>query len=328
MNLHDFVVSSTNSNETFIIEEVQELWSGYGKILRYELKGSDHKTVIVKHIKLEQKSEHPRGWEGENSHQRKLKSYQVELNWYKNFSDQTNSNCRIPKCLALKYTLSEMVIILEDLNQVGYPKRCNHIQWTSIQVCIKWLANFHALFLNTKPQGLWKTGTYWHLDTRPDELKALKDIELKNAAFKIDELLTQSKFQTLVHGDAKLANFCFSQDETKVAVVDFQYVGGGCGMKDLVYFIGSCMNDKESEQKESQILEVYFNELQSALQKNKSRISFNELELDWRSLYHVAWADFHRFIKGWSPSHHKINDYSERVTREVIESIKNNETWY
>jgi hypothetical protein len=32
----------------------------------------------------------------------------------------------------------------------------------------------------------------------------------------------------------------------------------------------------------------------------------------------VAWADFHRFLKGWSPDHWKLSDYSERVTREVI----------
>ena len=35
-----------------------------------------------------------------------------------------------------------------------------------------------------------------------------------------------------------------------------------------------------------------------------------------------AWADFHRFLKGWSPSHWKINDYSERITRGVIESFE------
>jgi len=45
------------------------------------------------------------------------------------------------------------------------------------------------------------------------------------------------------------------------------------------------------------------------------------LEKEWRSLYRVAWADFHRFIKGWSPSHWKINTYSERVTAEVINSL-------
>jgi hypothetical protein len=45
------------------------------------------------------------------------------------------------------------------------------------------------------------------------------------------------------------------------------------------------------------------------------------LEKDWRTLYRVAWADFHRFMKGWSPGHWKLSAYSERVTREVIASL-------
>jgi hypothetical protein len=54
----------------------------------------------------------------------------------------------------------------------------------------------------------------------------------------------------------------------------------------------------------------------------ESHVSKDELEADWRPLYRVAWADFHRFMKGWSPGHWKLSDYSERVTRKVIESLK------
>ena len=55
--------------------------SGYGSIKRYNLKGSDYTSVIVKHVEPDQGA-HPRGWNTDLSHQRKLKSYQVELNWY------------------------------------------------------------------------------------------------------------------------------------------------------------------------------------------------------------------------------------------------------
>ena len=116
-------------------------------------------------------------------------------------------------------------------------------------------------------------------------------------------------------GDAKLANFCFSKDG-QVAGVDFQYVGGGCGMKDVAYFIGSCLTERECERLESQILEVYFENLQNALEERN-----DPLENEWRSLYRVAWADFHRFLKGWSPGHWKINSYSERVLEEVVDSL-------
>jgi thiamine kinase-like enzyme len=67
---------------------------------------------------------------------------------------------------------------------------------------------------------------------------------LKEAAPVIDEKLNTCAYKTFVHGDAKLANFCFAPDG-QVAGVDFQYVGGGCGMKDVAYFIGSCLNEKD-----------------------------------------------------------------------------------
>ena len=87
-------------------------------------------------------------------------------------------------------------------------------------------------------------------------------------------------------------------------------------MKDLAYFIGSCLSERECERLESKILDTYFELLQSELMtKNEA------LETEWRSMYRVAWADFHRFLKGWSPGHWKINSYSERVTSEVIKSF-------
>lgn len=122
-------------------------------------------------------------------------------------------------------------------------------------------------------------------------------------------------YKTFVHGDAKLANFCFG-DDGQVAAVDFQYVGGGCGMKDVAYFIGSVLNERESERLENQILDTYFDILQNELDDKNE-----ELETEWRSMYRVAWADFHRFLEGWSPGHWKINSYSERVTKEVINNL-------
>ena len=66
--------------------------------------------------------------------------------------------------------------------------------------------------MNITQADLWETGTYWHLETRPDELVKLQDKKLKEFAPLIDSKLSSAKYQTLVHGDAKLANFCFSDD--------------------------------------------------------------------------------------------------------------------
>lgn len=294
-------------------EEIQELWSGYGQILRVGLKGTDIDSVVVKHVQTPKSDYHPRGWNTDIGHQRKLKSYEVETNWYQKYSER--SKARLPNCLAVDHHGDEVLIILEDLNSAGFPLRKRSLNWSEIEACLQWLAQFHACFLGTSPTGLWETGTYWHLETRPQELEALTDSALKEAALLIDQKLNDCEFKTLVHGDAKLANFCFGK-ESQVAAVDFQYVGGGCGMKDVAYFVGSCLNEQDSERYEDQILDSYFSYLQSEL------TSPNEsLEKEWRALYRVAWADFHRFLKGWSPGHWKINTYSERITHQVIHSL-------
>ena len=93
-------------------------------------------------------------------------------------------------------------------------------------------------------------------------------------------------------------------------------------MKDLAYFVGSCFHDGESERREDEVLSFYFKELRGFLVSIGSDVCFDELEADWRPLYRVAWADFHRFMKGWSPGHWKLSDYSERITREIIDSLR------
>lgn len=307
------ILQCTEASSLVEKEVIQELWSGYGKIMRVSLKDSPIKSVVVKHVQLPTNHAHPRGWNTDFGHQRKLKSYQVETAWYERYSHA--SKARLPQCFAIEQQGDEVLIVLEDLDEAGYPVRKQAVTWKEIDACLAWLAQFHASYLHKAADGLWEAGTYWHLETRPQELSVLEDKALKEAAPIIDAKLKHCEYQTLVHGDAKLANFCFSKDG-QVAGVDFQYVGGGCGMKDVAYFVGSCLNESDCEKLENQLLDTYFRHLQDALkEKNEA------LESEWRSLYRVAWADFHRFLKGWSPSHWKINSYSERVTAAVINNL-------
>lgn len=315
------ILNATGATAAKEVEVIQSLWSGYGSIARYSLSGSQYNTVIVKHVVLPKGGAHPRGWNTNLSHERKLKSYEVETSWYQKWAALCDDSCRIPHCLAVETEGSEVLIVLEDLDAAGYPSRVGSVSMTEMRACLSWLANFHVTYLHKEPTALWETGTYWHLETRPEELEVLTDKALKAAAEKLDIALKASPFQTFVHGDAKLANFCFSPDGDKVAAVDFQYVGGGCGMKDVAYFIGSCLYEDDCERLETQLLDIYFEELNEAVQEKRPEIDATALEQDWRSLYHVAWTDFHRFVKGWSPGHWKIHSYSERVAREVVANL-------
>ena len=99
------------------------------------------------------------------------------------------------------------------------------------------------IFISRDISDLSERGTYWHLATRQEELQSMQNLKLKKHAHKIDDYLRNLKFQTLVHGDAKLPNFCFGEES--VAAVDFQYVGPGCGLADLWYLFRQLRFEKK-----------------------------------------------------------------------------------
>jgi aminoglycoside phosphotransferase (APT) family kinase protein len=322
MNPHfkHVTLNATGAEELVESEVIQRLWSGYGKIVRCGLQGSELDSVVVKHVHWPDAHHHPRGWNTSRSHERKVRSYQVETEWYAKWADRCDDACRIPKCLALETHGDEVFMVLEDLDAAGFAGRRREVSEIEIKACLSWLAHFHATYMGRKPEGLWETGTYWHLETRPDELAELDDPVLTAGAAAIDQRLKDSPFQTIVHGDAKLANFCFS-DDGRIAAVDFQYVGGGCGMKDVAYFLGSCLCEDECERQETALLDHYFEVLKGALREKGAAQDAEAVEADWRALYPVAWTDFFRFLQGWSPGHWKIHRYSKRLAREVLEAL-------
>lgn len=315
------------------LELVQSLWSGYGQILRVRLDSQTFPSLIVKLVAPKGLSSgHPRGWNSDASHQRKLKSYDVEAEWYRRWSSMCDSSCRVPKTLAVEWFDSKLCLVLEDLDDNGYDHRFGRLNDGGITSCLHWLANFHATFMlnagsDAESQrwpeggwgsGLWPVGTYWHLETRQDEWDAMEDGPLKDAAEDIDRALSNTRYRTLVHGDAKVANFCFDSRQHSVAGVDFQYVGGGCGMKDVAYFMGSCLSELECARQWDDLLDVYFAELRRKLNAQGFSGDVPVLESDWRRLFPIAWADFHRFLLGWCPTHQKLTQFSDAMVEKAL----------
>jgi len=317
----DRIAKLCGADSAEVIESIQSLWSGYGEIIRVRLLPLNE-TVVVKFVSPPADRDHKYGWASNISHQRKLSSYANELSWYRTAAERCRGACRIANLIASESEDSRWLFVLEDLDAAGFPIRRNRVTEPQLAACLRWLANLHAVFVSdsqshAEQPGLWPIGTYWHLATRPEELSAMPKGELKTAAGAIDQRLNEARFKTIVHGDAKLANFCFSESDT-VAAVDFQYVGGGCGMKDFAYFVSSCFSDEECERRESAMLEMYFGFLRTAV----ADVGLADaIEEEWRMLYPFAWADFHRFLAGWSPGHWKIHRYSKRMTEVVLERL-------
>jgi hypothetical protein len=320
----EFIQSSFSDQDVVKTASIQTLWSGYGEIARYFVPSIDN-SVIVKIVIPQIQSNHPRGWNGIRSHQRKLDSYINESIFYKQYSQHTDNLCRTPLCYFsfadTPVSIGEQdkssatsLLIMEDLDQAGFTKRYHEASLDTVKLSIKWLAYFHAKFLNQSLHNVWSVGTYWHLATRPDEFAKMPGSELKSKAHKIDNALNNARFQTLLHGDAKLANFCFSANNSDLAAVDFQYVGRGTGIKDVMYFLGSCLNESELALHADSLLDEYFSILKLAVEHYHVDTDFTALEAEWRELLPFAWADFERFLIGWATEHYKLNSFMKEQT--------------
>ena len=310
-----------NATKIKSIQVIQNLWSDYGYILRINTDSNIHPSIVVKDINLSNIPKHPRGWNTDISHQRKLKSYEVEEKFYKNDASKCKTSI-VPGFIDCIKEKKRTLLILEDLDAIGFNQRKESLSIDEIKSCVRWLANFHTTFLNEPPNHLWQIGTYWHLETRQDELAALNNPELEEFARSVDQRLNEAEFQTFVHGDAKVANFCFSKKGLEVAAVDFQYIGGGCGIKDLTYFMGSVLDENECNKLEGEILDYYFTQIKSALSFLDKNINFSSLESEWRELYPLCWADFSRFLMGWRPGHWKLNNYTKKMMDKAGSLIK------
>ncbi len=265
---------------------MQPLWGGYGEIVRVLLDG-DPRSAIVKHVR-------PPAVRSSTGDARKRRSYEVELAFYREYAPLLDDTCRVARLYGQRVLANEWWFVFEDLDAAGFALRNEHVRGADLDACLQWLARFHARFVGHDPRGLWKTGTYWHLATRRDELARIRDPRIRANAATLDAQLERATFQTFVHGDAKEANFCFSRDH-RVAAVDFQYVGRGVGVRDVAYLLdGRAGKD----------LDIYFHHLRRALATrpgSATLVDGEALEREWRTLYPVAQEDFQRFLAGWSP---------------------------
>jgi len=245
-----------------VTEVIQPLWSGYGVLCRITAHTS---TYVAKYIAPPEFMSHPKGWNSHSAQQRKLASYGVEKNFYRFYANKTDQFCRVPTCLDIMELEDKQLLLLEDLQMSGFTQTKTQINsFRELKPVIRWLAYFHMRFMGVNHQHLWQKGCYWHLDTRQEEYEAMVDGKLKQLGPVIDQGLSHARYQTLIHGDAKLANFCFTADGDAVAAVDFQYTGTGVGVRDLMLLLSSSLSQQQLQAESKTCVDFYFQQLAAA----------------------------------------------------------------
>jgi hypothetical protein len=93
-------------------------------------------------------------------------------------------------------------------------------------------------------------------------------------------------------------------------------------MKDVALFMSSAVTPDECQATEQWLLDEYFKHLRQALIELRPELDARGVEQSWRPLFAIAWTDFQRFVKGWSPNHWKINAYTEALKDKALRQLK------
>lgn len=316
--LEIWVLSCSGADRIVSVDTLQQLWSGYGHVRRLHLSGGQASTLVLKDIDPPAAPAHPRGWSGATGDARKRRSYATEAHWYRRAC--LPAPARTPRAVAIDEHDGRTRLLLEDLAP-AYPLRQRSLTAKTIEPCLRWLACFHARHLHDAGTEPWGTGCYWHLATRREEYDAMDDGPLKRAAAALDAALADVRYSTLVHGDAKLANFLFTADGREAACVDFQYVGHGPGIRDVIYLFGSCLDEATLHACTDALLDRYAQHLIAQLTLHQPAIDAQAVADEWLGLHDVAVADFQRFLAGWAPEHAKRTDYARTRTMQALRQL-------
>lgn len=303
------VTAATSDAGTVLrTERLASLWAGYGTISRLHL--STVSSLVLKTIVPP-----PLSGGFDESNARKLTSYDVERFFYRRLAPSLPPSARVAKSFPLREGMNPAEnLLLEDLDvEFDVDGSGSYYTLAQTHAVLTWLASFHStfspppasLFLHPAPSssassggdGIWATGTYSYLATRMSEFASLPATHyLRTWAPYVDARLgdsTQAGW-TILHGDVKSANIAFARApgpaEPKCALYDFQYVGTGLGVRDVVYFLSTSVSPHLlAGDGYDQLLRFYWDQLE---------IAGYEWEVCKR---HAEWAvvDWARFLQSW-----------------------------
>jgi hypothetical protein len=281
------------------VESMQSLWSGMGGVFLLD------DRVVLKTAKYPGKNE-GHGTRNPLSPARDVESYRCEAAFYERQAPRLLAppiSIELPKPLLVESDSLGFALCMSRLD--GQPAR-GSLDGAEARAALEWLAKFHAAFWGLKRGelgGLQQQGTYWYLDTRPDELKQVGKTgwagRLRSAARALDERCKADALLTCVHGDAKSANIFFRKDSAGKEVAqffDFQYVGLAPPTKDLCYLLSTATNAEPGSAEEDGFLRHYLTVLAAGLtERGITPPGMRAL----RQSLDVASADLARFLCGW-----------------------------
>ena len=255
---------------TFVrTSQIQRLWGGMGAVLSLEWsvdgegggKGAAVHELVAKRVQL------PAGGHLSLGDQRKKDSYECEARFFEVMAAELNAaGLSVPRGLLVEHRADGLTILMSKLRGAG--------SWSMGQAetakAVAFLAQMHGQTWGARADaavaaGLQPQGSYWYLDTRPDEWDMMPsrgwEGRLRRMARALDERLKADPHQCIVHGDTKSDNMVW--DSGVLSMCDFQYCGKATPMKDLAYLLCCAANDGSDH--EAEHLRAYLEVLRGVL---------------------------------------------------------------
>jgi len=224
---------------------------------------------------------------------------------------------------------SRFSLLLKDFSETEGWRQVVQLNLDEMKATLRALAKFHAFFWNGLPRNqklissLWPVGSY--LDQAKQPLIKVEDVSatfrrvvsefvgtetltgdlkdygaiLAKHAERLDREVHGGDKQTVIHGDAKSANFFYrrnSSGDIEVGVIDFQWTGLGLCATDLAYAIWACPQADVLD-KEEELVETYYQYLIEELGHQGETGGQGIVELDTvKHQYRLAFIDLCRVI--------------------------------
>ena len=251
--------------------------------------------------------------EGIRSFMAKIKGYEKEIKIYEILNSIKELNTPIIFHSEINKEGDHYIIIMEDLNEKGLfmLDREDPFDVKTLKLIVKYFAELHSYFMgkeNLKKIEWIKNynfGEYmkeftiknfekkksYFLSNNKNKLtdfliNEIKNIKISELYEKINPDLENNKNRiTLLHGDTQPANLMINSTKDKMAMIDWQYINIGLGLKDIILFIGISLDENNIKENDIQELkDLYFN----CLKEKGINYDKKVFEEDWKNLCFIS----------------------------------------
>ena len=247
---------------------------------------------------------------GINAFMTKIKGYEKEIKIYEILSNISDLNIAKVYYTAINNEGSKYIMIMENLNERGLIKANNEqpFDLKTFKLIIEYFSKFQSYFWGIEKQ----KNIEWIKDCNFGEY--MKEFTIKNfdnkknffiqnnkkilnnntiemiKCINIEELFElinpfndrNKKNTTLLHGDPQCNNLFLNENKDVMAMIDWQYINIGLGLKDVILFIGIMIDENNIKTEEiMELKNLYFDSLIKNGVKNYNREKFDE---DWKNL--------------------------------------------